>query len=771
MITIPLHRPVASHPDLDRLHLFAGRHLGEDEFDQRQNYAEARLAPLLATQYPGVIHGLNLQARERSGLARDLNLVVTPGTGITPKGASVALQSPLRCSWQDLLDEFFSRRATNDPTGVYYLTLHQSQNSIDPPNADPCQRTAFDPTRDTQLVALSSLRLRKIILPAGYSHTDQPHKLQNLVSADSIDKDFGEDYPDSVMLGLVAFDDSADGPRLLWASEAAGRVESRKYSGYFTLLNQTQEALRELMFMRQQGSFAAQSLRDFLASNLHLQYLPAAGQLPLPWLENIAANPPTMNGLPAHIGVDMIPVAEDALQELLLRHLPRRVIDLSQPAGDRMRLLLSMKRDVYRPDILDIPATDSQLETDIFNFCKTAYIRWLNWKETFNSLYFVVPEYTSAYGNTLSSEDESALRLPLPSSAPMLPNVLFSRLDNAARKRLELSAADALPYPYSEADPTAPASFTAWAPYSQGVYHPPLLPAPDNHGLIPEYALVEKDLDTLEDTIRDLRTKVERTRDVLLLQRQQLDSQTVSLASLAGGVAGDGKGLQVARWLPYASLNTDAVPGETSTRVTTTANTAATTTQSVKVATDSTAESTYNYRLADYQTVDKSLLEKIALQDAEFTEATRTTYLKEPILTTASPDKYSAFELSLNQDRINRLQIPTAAVSKPAFNAKEFSFGVLDHISPDVSEYNKAYTGMSDLLKTIDDLFPDAVENADIRRALKGTSNPTDTALSDSEVLNLKTPSVIISDAKAAAIQHLQQLQTDADAAVAAGEP
>jgi len=198
MTTILLHRPVASHPDLERLHLFAGRHLGEDEFDQRQNYAEARLAPLLKQQLPGVVSGLHVRSRGERGPVDDIQLAVSPGSAITPKGAALTLESPLYCTWQDLVEEYRDRKQVSDASGVFYLTLYQSQLHIDPPNVDPCQRTAFDPTRDTRLVTLASLRLRRLDIDSQKIKTEHPHRLQNTICADRVDLDFARQFPNSV---------------------------------------------------------------------------------------------------------------------------------------------------------------------------------------------------------------------------------------------------------------------------------------------------------------------------------------------------------------------------------------------------------------------------------------------------------------------------------------------------------------------------------------------------------------------------------------------
>ncbi len=713
MTMIRLHRPIASHPDLLRLHLFAGRHLGEDEFDQRQSYAEARLAGLMTGQIAGVMNGLTVKSREQSGAAGALNLTVYPGSGITPSGAIVALQTPLYCSWQDLVNEYLTRRATSEAAGVYYLTLYQSQSSIDPPNADPCQRTAFDPTRDTQLVALSSLRLRRLSISVESVRTLAAHELQNTICADRVDADFLSDYPDSVPLALVAFDDGEDGAQLLWVSEAAGRYEARRNAGYFTLLNQTQTALTQLMTLRSQASHAAQPLEAFLEDNLHLNYLPAAGQLPLPWLQDIAGIRPHMTGLPAHLGVDMIPVAMDTLDELLTRHLPRRVIDLTQPAGDRIRLMLAMKRADYRADLLDIPATDSLLESDIYSFFQAAYQRWMEWNEIFLSLYHIdenlVVADGSESGTRLTMDEVSALKLPVATPYPLLPRDLFRQLLNAARRRLELGDDGTLPYPYSKYindDPTPPQSFTDWVTWDGNDYSVPQVTPPEGHGLIGEYAATDKELEQLAEDIQSLRTRLERTRDMLLLKRQQLDSQTVSMAALAGGVAGDGKGLQVARWMPYVNLTSSGAPTEATTSVSAASKES---TSQVKVSSTSSVEKSAVAYPVSYATVDTQTYSKYTMTPtATQTMTPVSMYTPVAVYSPQSAQdisKTSGLELEINQNRLDAMPTPKAPVTEPAYTAKEFNFGVIEHISPEINEYAKAYSGMQDILDTVDDVF------------------------------------------------------------------
>ncbi|VAX07615.1 hypothetical protein MNBD_GAMMA25-977, partial [hydrothermal vent metagenome] len=61
MSEILVTEPVPISDQLERLHLFPGRHLGEEEFDRLQAYTDARLAPLLNSWQPGIVRGLHVK--------------------------------------------------------------------------------------------------------------------------------------------------------------------------------------------------------------------------------------------------------------------------------------------------------------------------------------------------------------------------------------------------------------------------------------------------------------------------------------------------------------------------------------------------------------------------------------------------------------------------------------------------------------------------------------------------------------------------------------
>ncbi|APE29738.1 hypothetical protein BOX17_01440 [Halomonas aestuarii] len=716
MSLILLHRPIASAPALERLHLFAGRHLGEEEFDRQQAYADARLATLLKTRPAGVVHGLRLDSSGAGDLTDHDTFVVSPGLAVTPQGQTLNLQTPLKAEWRGLIEHYLARTATLDATGVYYLTLQQTLDTIDAPSVEPCQRAEFDPTRDSRLVAVTSVRLKRLAIAPEVVTGTPAQQLQNWIAADRVDGEFLGGFHQAIPLALLAISTSDDTHRVTWVSEAAGRYEAVPAAGYRVLLNQASATLRRTMQAYGEPTNAATPLAAFLDANLHLDYLPAAGQLPVNWLRHPDTVAPELLWLPPHLGVDMVPVPADAVGELIDRHLPRRMIDLRRPAGDRIRLLLALDRRDYRADLLDIPPTDARLEADIYRFYLRAYDAWHRWRRQFDHLYYVEPSneppLTAPAGlsaiehRVLDPAQFKHLDLPRPALPPIPPTALF---ENVIRRALQASGTlgtdNAPPYPYDRGIPAPSAFYRDWLVTVDDASVPPPVPTPDDDGLVIQYAVALVELEAIENQIRTIRSRLEKTRDLLLLQRQQLDSQTVALSSLAGGVAGDGNGLKVARWLPYASLNTSLMPEE----LTATTPAAAAPVVRTTATRDPSPTTTGGTATRLSRSFSSSLL----------TSALNTSINSTPAYLTTKPETYSAFELGINKQRLDLLaNLAKSAVSKPAFDAQEFRFGVLDHISPEIDEYNKAYYGMRDLVTTIRDLF-DPTDAATLNKKLR----------------------------------------------------
>src|SRR5690606_5176092 len=161
---------------------------------------------------------------------------------------------------------------------------------------------------------------------------------------------------------------------------------------------------------------------------------------------------------------------------------------------------------------------------------------WHDWMAQFNRLYFVTEE------DVLAPGEIAALDLPEPVASPQLPEDVFDTL--IARAAETLAAPDeAPPYPYDEGRPAYPVFYERWGQAAgDGGVQPPAVADPDEDGLVIQHAVASAELEALDNEIRTLRSRLEKTRDYVMLQRQQLDNQTVSLAALAGGVAGDGSG-------------------------------------------------------------------------------------------------------------------------------------------------------------------------------------------------------------------------------------
>jgi hypothetical protein len=698
MTFIALHNPVRSanpvHSDipLERVHMFPGRHLGQDEFDRQQAYADGRLATLLSGAFPGIVSGLSVSDESLE------TVTINPGLAVSGAGETVHLYSPVRAGWQELINRYLETGETSDspdPSGVYYLMLRQRPREVDSPTVDPCQRAEFDPTRDSQRVTVTTLLLMRLTL-RGIDLSSTPRSLiENRVAAAHANGKLFENNPSSVPLALLAIEqDEEENNRVLWVTSAAGRYPATRDSGYRVLLNQTRAAMSRAMAEFQSS---AGTLEEYLKEHLQLDYLPAAGQLPVQWLQNPDSILPALNWLPSHLGVDMIPVPQDTVADLIERHLPTRMINLRQVSDDRLRLLLALKPGDYRPDLLDIPATDKRLEADLYRYHMRAHRAWMKWKQAFDNLYHVLPSAEPLAGATdadraleraIHNPDQFAhLGLPEPVHYPTQPEAFFQTLKNEHGEVPENR-----PHPFNQPLPEVPGFYPDWLSREREE-HPnfPEPRVPGRNGLVVRYAIARVELEATENQIRDLRTRVEKTRDFLLLQRQQLDSQTVSMSALAGGVAGDGSGLQVARMLPYTSLDTTGIKQHIDQGV-----------RESQMAGPVTAGRTEPAGAPPKKRMKSGFM----VPDNLTFEAIRTASHSKIQTMNLKPESVSQMELAIQAQPTNFFaQSAKAAVTTPAFATQNFRFGVIEHISPEINEYRKAVDQLEDLKATADDVF------------------------------------------------------------------
>lgn len=701
MATILLHEPVVTSSQLERLHLFPGRHLGEDEFDRLQAYADARLEPLLAGHRAGILGGLEVTPDLTPDTGNPLQpyrlgegFTVAPGMAVAGNGQALGLYYPIRETWDALIEAYLEKTRSTNPAGVYFLTLTRSRFEIDAArNVDPCQRTELDPTRDSRMVVLGSVALRKLAIPASAVEDKTREQIENVVAANCADGRFLANLGHAVPLGLLAVEAVEDGYEPAWFSPIVGRYLAQPDSGYRVLLEQINDAFRRRLNEAQR---AGENLVDYLDDNLSLDYLPAAGQLPLALLQDPAGEA-RIAWLPPHLRVDAVPVPDTVVADLVERNISRRVVDLTRVAGDRIRLLLAVPERDYRPNLLDVPKIDDRLAEDLYRYYMRAYDSWAAYRSQFDRLYY---PHTGA-GIPLPDEQVEALSLPQPVEQPVLPGRVIDDVIERAKQEL----GEPVPYPYDDR-PLLPGFFTRWL---QGG-NPPDVEPPEEDGLVVQYAVGKVDLEALDNQIRMLRVRLGKTQDYLLLQRQQLDAQTVSLATLAGGVAGDGSGLQIARWMPYAKFS---APTEIA------AESGSATESATRVEAMTGAASTAFAPL--------TMMPLTFSATSAFTPTTTTTTKTVSAAITPTigisrlkPATRSAIEFGIDKQRLEQLNaVPKQPLTPPAIDTKPPArVGVLSHVEPDLHAYKKVHEEMEGLMSSLDGLF-DKKEAAGIKGRLQ----------------------------------------------------
>ncbi len=715
MTLINLHRPVQGGEALLRPHLFPGRSMGEVEFDRRQVYADARLAPLATVSTPGILRGLRVETGSGAAAGEEAGegLRVDPGLAISGNGTLLGLYQPLNESWSTLVTDFVAAHPGETTKGIYYLTLNRSSHVIDATQEiDACQRFDLDRLRDTSHVVIGTLRLRKLAVTDN-SVLDR-RRFENLVAAMHADGAFLRTMRNAVPVGLVGIDGAR---RVRWFSQTAGRYLSETHAGYRVLARLLREAFDEASqrFAAGDGN-AGETLIQYFTRTVKIDFLPAAGELPPTLLRDIDTRAVSVGWLPAHLRLDMVPVPDSAVPELLDRHIGRRVTDLRRTAsGEHLRLLLAVDDDAYARDLFDIPSPDKVLSESFYRHHMSAHSAWRRWSEEFAQLYQVHPE--ADMGKLGPAEIDP----PRAADPPIRPDRFYARLISAAHAEHGIPEGEMPPAPYRKVPPNAPTDYNDWLVVNEeGERVPPPPALPNAHGLVIQAAIAEEELERLDNRIRAIRERLEKTRDFLLLQRQQLDSQTVSLASLAGGIAGDGSGLKVARTLPFGRLKVaEAVPASAAPDGRPDGGAAAAGgalgssipfTAAFGPASDWGAATPTGTPTGGEKAPMSTGIASMAPGFSGFSAMRLSVPHK--------PQQASAFELALNTIRLDRLaEIPKISIAAPAFDYKIKRFGVMEHIRPELNEYRSAYRGINDLLDTLDTLFT-ATEARALRKIL-----------------------------------------------------
>jgi len=366
---------------------------------------------------------------------------------------------------------------------------------------------------------------------------------------------------------------------------------------------------------------------------------------------------------------------------------------------------------------LDIPQVDTHLTSELFRYFVRAYDNWREWRQQFDTLYY------HGEGDVLSPEQIDAIDLPEPVDSPQTPPDVVTAVISDAESELRPSATAPTPYPYSDGQPPIPDFYANWLVGDDTdptiPPAPPAVVAPAEDGLVVRYAVTLAEIEKLDNQARSIRTRLEKTRDYLLLQRQQLDSQTVSLAALAGGVAGDGSGLQVARWLPYTRLSkgvAEATPPGDGEREAPAPAEPPPSSPALPVF-PVTAAAPFMMTLATGSSGSAQSKKSTPAFSSAFTVLGKQGVKFNPL-------QSSAIELGINKVRLDKLaEAPKQALTLPAFATKQSRFGVLEHIAPENQEYKMAYRGMAELITTLDGLF-DPPDASKVKAKLKGFGTP-----------------------------------------------
>lgn len=532
-IRMDVVRPAADAPR--RLNVFAGRHLGEREFDLLQAYADDRLAPLLTGTAPGIVTGLeaSLDADDPQHPIR-----VRPGHGIGADGRPVRLHFPLEQTWPQLLEHTERELDGKLRDGVYFLELKRAVELIDAdPDGDPCRRTLPDPLRDRRIETVARLDLRLITAGASLMSVSQTRAANRLCVRFLTESPF-DAVEGGVPLALVKV--VARAP--VWFDAVAGRFPALADGAYRTFLAHTRAVL-EAYAQRLAAEGRQPEASRTLAEQLDLDHLPAAGPLPAVLLRNPGGDPggdpdqrPALAFAPGDLQVELMPVPASTVAGMVTQELPRGTVGLASGRGDRIRLTLAVADVDYRPGLMDLPQPDLDLERELDARSRAAIDAWQAWKAQWLILFHGL---TEAQGRTVAMpplpEDEGALLTRLTARASV--DALVQQRQQA------LPPGEGLPHPYSDwqARPRiASQTVTPRTGEETGLHRRRL-------------DLVER-IDALQGELEANFLLLNELTDYLGLQRQQLDAITVSFSSLAGGVPGDGSGLNLMRWVKHAEF-------------------------------------------------------------------------------------------------------------------------------------------------------------------------------------------------------------------------
>lgn len=541
-----------------RLNLFAGRSLGEREFDILQDYSESRLAPLLYGHPPGILQGFEVTAglvSLQDSEENDWLFRIRPGLAVGGDGKIINMIFPLDQYWQTQKADYLDSRSRglnplSSVNGIYFLTIKRTLENVDKSgNFAGCVRDELDMLRDSRIETATSLTLQ-IVWEGDAAVTaakaDKTLTINRLLAEHLHTDWFVADG--AVPIGMLAVEDDT----ILWFDAVAGRFPAKADANYWTFLSHTTQSIQQ--------HFHGQRINDdterqALIAGFKLAYLPAAGVLPTLFLNDVAVQPEPA-WFPDHLQIEMAPIAESQVEALIASELARTSIDLQKVGGDRIRLLLAVADADYRADLLDLPFPDTNMQHDLYRYGQKAFSSWKDWVVQYDVLFnkLTPSDFASAEGQRLFSSIPERIDTEA-EGQPILPNLFFERLIQSSRDWQTSTVGSTinpdLPAPYSEVIPAPPADLAL-------DFNQPAINTAD--GLLKQYLDTSHRIDQTEALIDDLADLLTLYADMQRSQRQQLDHVSLSFTHLAGGVQGDGSGLSVARWLPSMQFATKIKP-------------------------------------------------------------------------------------------------------------------------------------------------------------------------------------------------------------------
>ena len=549
---IHLHDPDEAATGPQRLNLFAGRYLGEREFDLRQAYADARLEGLLTNRQPGIVQGLEVRLDSDGSALR-----IQPGTGIAADGQALRLFFPLDTTWQDVVTTHKARlklAANLRLNGYYFLTLRRTVYlEEDTSGQQPCTRTELNPLRDSTVETAAYVDLQAITGLPDMSGTDQA-RAANRICVFHLDHSPFVAGDAALPLALVRVANN----KLVWLDMLAGRYEAQPQAAYRTLLAHYQDVVARLTADQASGARKQLGPNAALKAHLGVDYLPSAGPLPDYLVTDIAGKPkpkakqredwvaPHLRFKPNDLQLELVPIPLSDVLPTLRREMARPPVDLIHALEDRIRIMAAIPDQDFRPDLLDLPDVDSALQAQLSERGQNANDDYLYWRYFYDLLYQDLENHVDAAQLRAVGLQLDDAGQPVVEPPPRTPAAFYHDMIAERRHRLPKGAKQ-LPPPF------------AW-----GV--PAGVPLKFDKPADPDYAAFDGTaLYVLEDELSRKIQSLEEELDAndhllgvfdtfLSLQRQQVDTISVSLSNLAGGIPGDGSGQKFIRWTPFTNL-------------------------------------------------------------------------------------------------------------------------------------------------------------------------------------------------------------------------